>query len=441
MIARSMGPQMLTLYLLTVFVLILINGFFAMAEIALVSARAARLQPLAAAGSAGAQAALELKADPSRLLATVQVGLTIIAVLSGTFGEATLGEALQDYLAEYPGFLHTYAHAISMAVVVIGISYFTLILGELVPKRVALSNPERIAAALARFMRGMAAAGAPIEWFLSASSDLILRLLPMRHPPPAITDEEIGFMLREGAAAGHIPEGETAIVEMALRLGDRRVSAVMTPRTQIEVLDLADPEEEVQRRIRESAFSRFPVADGGTHQLAGIVQVKDLLGAALAGQPFNLRAVLRAPLYLPNTLTVLRALDMFRTSGEQMAVIVDEYGDLEGVITLTDILEALVGDLPESGQADTRVVRREDGSWLVDGMLGVDEVKQALDVVQLPGDDADFHTLGGYLMARLNRVPMAGDRIIAGGFSFEIVEMDGRRVARVLIGSIKGRRA
>ena len=428
---------MLTLHLAILLLLILLNGFFAMAEIALVSARPARLQPRAAEGSTGAQAALELKADPSRLLATVQIGITIIAVLTGTFGEATLGENLQDYLAAHGGPLAGYAHVISMAVVVIGISYFSLILGELVPKRLALLRPEPIAAALARFMRGMARAAAPIEWLLSATTDLLLRLLPLRGGPTAVTDEEIGFMLREGVAAGHIPQAETAIVEMALRLGDRRVSAVMTPRTQIEFLDLDDPEEEIRARIRDSAYSRFPVVQGGTHQLAGIVQVKDLLTASLAGQPFDLRAALRPPLFLPNTVTVLRALEVFRTSGETMALVVDEYGDLEGLVTLTDILEALVGEMPEAGEGDPRVVKREDGTWLIDGMVGLDELKQVLGVAHLPGEDADFHTLGGYLMAQLNRVPMVADRVTAGDYRFEIVEMDGRRVDRVLVAPVK----
>jgi putative hemolysin len=424
---------MLTLYLAIVLLLILLNGFFAMAEIALVSARPARLQPLAAEGHAGAEAALELKADPSRLLATVQIGITIIAVLLGTFGEATLGERLQDYLAEQGGLLADYAHAISMAAVVIGISFFSLILGELVPKRIAMIYPESIAAALARFMRAMARIGTPIEWLLSTTTDLLLRLLPLRGEPPPVTDQEIGFMLREGVAAGHIPQAETAIVEMALRLGDRRVSAVMTPRTQIEFLDLDDPEEELRRHIRDSAYSRFPVVQGGTHQLAGILQVKDLLTATWEGQPFNLRPLLRPPLFLPNTVTVLRALEVFKTSSEPMALVVDEYGDLEGLVTLTDILEALVGELPEAGVTDPRVVKREDGTWLIDGMVGLDELKQVLGVSQLPGEDPDFHTLGGYLMARLNRVPMVADRITAGDWRFEIVEMDGRRVDRVLV--------
>jgi putative hemolysin len=430
---------MLTLNLLIVFLLILVNGFFAMAEIALVSARPARLQPLAERGSSGARAALALKADPSRLLATVQIGLTLIAVLLGTFGEATLGEDLQEYLVGQGGFVGRYAHVISMAAVVVAISYFSLILGELVPKRVALVNPERIAAALAGFMRAMAAVGTPIEWFLSASSNLVLRLLPMRSEASPVTDEEIAFLLREGVAAGAIPQAETAIVEMALRLGERRISAVMTPRTQVEFLDLEDSEEEIRRRIRDSNYSRFPIVEGGTHQLVGIVQSKDLLDAALSGQPFNLRAAIKPPLFLPNTVTVLRALEVFKSTGEPMALVVDEYGDLEGLVTITDILEALVGDISEAGISDPRVVRREDGTWLVDGMIGLDELKHALGVAHLPGDDADFHTLGGYLMAHLNRVPMIADRVTAGGYSFEIVEMDGRRVDRVLVAPVSAK--
>src|ERR1700732_52385 len=431
---------MLTLNLSIVLLLIVVNGFFAMAEIALVASRNARLRPLAEAGNPGAQAALELKANPSRLLATVQVGVTVIAILLGTFGEATLGEALQRHLESREGWPARYAHVISMAVVVIGIAYFSLILGELVPKRIALLHPERIAAALARFMRAVARVGAPIEWFLSASTDFVLRLLPVRSQGAApVTDEEITFMLREGVATGHIPLAETAIVEMALRLGDRRASAVMTPRTQIEWLDLDDSEEDNRRKIRESNYSRFPVVQGGSQQVNGIVQAKDLLAACLAGQPLDLRAATRPPLYLPNTVTVLRVLEVFKTSGEPMALIVDEYGDLEGLVTPSDILETLVGDIPGSPEADQRIVRRDDETWLIDGMVGLDELKQVVGISRLPGEDPDFHTLGGYLMARLNRVPMEADRISAGDWRFEVVKMDGRRVDRVLVTPVKGR--
>ncbi len=429
---------MLTVNLLIVLLLIVLNGFFAMAEIALVSARPARLQPLAAAGSAGAAAALELKADPSRLLSTVQMGITVIAVLSGTFGQATLGEALQAYFASGSGAVARYAHVVSMAIVVVGISYFSLIFGELVPKRIALINPERISAALARLMRLLARIGAPVEFLLSASTDLMLRLLPVKREAAPVTDEEIAFLLREGVAAGHIPQGETVIVEGALRLGERRVNGVMTPRTQIEFIDLGDSEEEIFRQIRASSYSRFPVLEATSHALVGIVQVKDLLAASLAGQKIDLRAALRPPLFLPETVTVLRALEVFKSSGEPMALVVDEYGDLEGLVTLTDILESLVGEV-SGGEADARIVKREDGAWLIDGMLGLDELKQALGIARLPGEDADFHTLGGYLMARLNRVPMIADRVTVEGFRFEVVAMDGRRVDRVLVAPLKAR--
>ncbi len=434
---------MLFVQLTVVFLLILLNGFFAMAEIALVSARTARLKAQAEANNRGAAAALELKSDPSRMLATVQIGITVIAVLSGTFGQATLGAKLQAVLEQHPGVTARYAHAISMAIVVLAISYLSLIIGELAPKRIALSHAEGIAAALSRTMRAFSRIGAPFEWFLSASTDLILRLLGLHNETASpVTDEEISFLLREGTATGHIPRAETEIVEMALRLGDRRASGVMTPRTQIEWLDLNDPEEETRRRIRESPYSRFPVVKGGSQQVVGIVEAKTLLARCLGGQPLDVSSATRQPLYLPNTVSVLRVLDTFKSSGEPMALIVDEYGDLEGLVTPSDILEALVGDIPGESDADQRVVKRDDGTWLIDGMVGLDELKQVLGLSHLTGEDADFHTLGGYLMARLNRVPMIADRVTAQGYQFEIVDMDGRRVDRVLVApvTVKGRR-
>ena len=431
---------MLSLQISIVLLLILLNGFFAMAEIALVSARNARLQPLAAAENAGAQAAIELKADPSRLLSTVQVGVTVIAVLLGTFSQATLGDRLQDQLEGYPGLIGQYAHVISMAAVVLGISYFSLVLGELAPKRIALLHPERIAASLARVMSVIARVGAPIEWLLSASTDLVLGLLPVqKHASAPVTDEEISFLLREGVATGHIPQAETAIVEMALRLGDRRASTVMTPRTKIEWLDLDDPEEENRRKIRDSPYSRFPVVQGGSQHVIGILKCKDLLAATLAGQSLDLPMATRPPLYLPNTVSLLRVLEAFKTSGEAMALIVDEYGDLEGLVTQSDILEALVGDIPGSADADQRVVRREDGTWLIDGMVPLDELKQVLAISHLPGEGPDFYTLGGYIMGRLNRVPMVADRVTAEGYRLEVVKMDGRRVDRVLVSPVKAK--
>jgi putative hemolysin len=284
------------------------------------------LQPLAAEGSRGAEAALELKGDPSRLLATVQIGITIIAVLSGTFGQATFGERLQDYIAESGGFLAGYAHAVSMAVVVIGISYFSLILGELVPKRIALTHPERIAASVARMMHAMARVGAPLEWLLSATSDLILRILPLRGEPRSVTDEEIGFMLREGVAAGHIPLAETAIVEMALRLGERRVSAVMTPRTQIEFLDL-DVREETRGRITTALRGSRCCRAARTSSPASSGQ-GSARGRARRASLQPARGAAPATVSAEHRDGAARA-QVFKTVAT-VALVVDEYGDLQG---------------------------------------------------------------------------------------------------------------
>jgi putative hemolysin len=282
----------------------------------------------------------------------------------------------------------------------------------------------------------MAKIAHPVERLLSGSSNLVLRIGPGRpSEPPPVTEEEITLMLREATAAGHFKAEETAIVQMVFRLGDRRVSAVMTPRTQAEWLDLDDSEEENRRKIRDSDYSRFPVVVGGPEQVLGIVQVKDLLTALLAARPFDIRAAMRPPIYLPNTVTALRALEIFKKSGTPMALVVDEYGDFEGVVTLHDILQSLVGDIADPTDAGSQtVVRRDDGSWLVDGMVAVDEIKDLTGLSLLPGEESgEFQTLGGFLMARINRVPAVGDHIAVKGFRFEVVNMDGRRVDRVLV--------
>jgi putative hemolysin len=427
---------MLTLQIVVILLLMLLNGLFAMAELSLVSARKARLQQAAEQGREGARVALELKADPGRLLSTVQIGITVTAILTGTFGGATLGERLADYLADMPGIIGEYAHAISISAVVVGISYLSLVVGELVPKRLALANPEPLAIALARLMRIVSRVAAPVEWLLSASTDVVLRLLPMRSQrDSAVTEDEINLMLREGAAAGHFHAGETAIVQMALRLGDRRVGAVMTPRPQVVWIDAADPEEEQRSKIVGTPHSRFPVFEGGPDNVLGILQVKDVLARALAGQKLDVRALVHPALFVPNTVTALRALEMFKKSGEPMAIVVDEYGDFEGIVTLNDVMQALVGDIASPGEeTDPAVVRRDDGSWLIDGMVPTDEVKDVVGLNRLPGEEeGDFHTLGGFMMARVHRVPTVGDHFDVDGYRFEVVDMDGRRVDRVLV--------
>jgi putative hemolysin len=427
---------MLTLQIVIILLLMLLNGLFAMAELSLISARKARLQQAAERGSAGAQVALDLKEDPARLLSTVQIGITVTAILTGTFGGATLGESLAEYLADVPGIIGKYAHAISISAVVIVISYLSLVLGELVPKRVALANPEPLAIALSRLMRAVSRVAAPAEWLLSASTNLVLRLLPAGAQKEApVTEDEINLMLREGAAAGQFHAGETAIVQMALRLGDRRVGAVMTPRPQVEWIDATEGEEELRKKVLGTPHSRFPVFEGGPDKVLGILQVKDVLATALAGQKVDLRAAVRPALFLPNTVTALRALEMFKKSGDPMAIVVDEYGDFEGIVTLNDVMQALVGDIASPGEeTDPAFVQREDGSWLIDGMVATDEVKDVVGLSRLPGEEeGDFHTLGGFMMARVHRVPKVGDHFDINGFRFEVVVMDGRRVDRVLV--------
>jgi putative hemolysin len=431
---------MLWLQIAIIFLLIALNGFFAMAEMAVVSARKARLQHAADLGRDGARVALDLKRDPGRFLSTVQIGITVIGVLASVFGGATLADTLTQYLESLGGSIGDYAKSISFAVVVILISYFTLVLGELVPKRLALSRPEFIAARLSGLLLAMSRLATPAERLLSATSNLVLRLVMLRPgEPPPVTEEEITLMLREATAAGHFQAAETAMVQMVFRLGDRRVSTVMTPRTQVEWLDLTDSEEENRRKLHDSAYSRFPVVDGGPHHVVGIVQVKDLLTAALSGRPFDLRTAVKPPLYVPSTVTALRALEIFKKSGSPMALVVDEYGDFEGVVTLHDILQSLVGDIADPGDGGAQaVVKRDDGSWLVDGMVTIDAIKDLLGVPNLPGEESgDFQTLGGFMMARINRVPTVGDRITVKGYRFEVVNMDGRRVDRVLIAPLK----
>ena len=424
---------MLWLQFAIIFVLILFNGFFALAEMAVVSARRVRLQRAADLGQAGAKKALELKRDPGRFLSTVQIGITVIGVFTSALGGATFAEQLA---AQLPA-LGPNAAPVSFAIVVALISYLTLILGELVPKRIALSRPEAIARYLASMLGVMTWLMAPLVWLLAASSNLVLRFLP--HGPSessAVTEEEITIMLREAQAAGNVHAAETAIVQMALRLGDRRVNAVMTPRTQLEWLDLRDSREENMRKVRDSDYSRFPVFDDGPQQVAGIVQVKDILTAEMSGKPFDLKTLVRPALFIPETATALRALELFRKSGEPMVLVVDEFGDLQGTVTLDDILQSLVGDIAEQGEPSSpSIERREDGSFIVDGMTPFDQVRDLLSWSAMPDEEdaGDYHTLGGFVMARLHRIPTVGSRVEVEGVQYDVIGMDGRRVDRVLI--------
>ncbi|MEJ0069437.1 MAG: hemolysin family protein [Pseudomonadota bacterium] len=423
------------LNLLILLLLVLVNGLFAMAEIAIVSARPSRLRHMAEQGDKRAQLVLDMTADPSRFLSTVQIGITLISILTGTFGGATLGEQAAHPLREIP-VLAPYADALGIAAIVVLTTFLTLILGELAPKRIALNQPERLATAMARPMRALSRVATPVAWFLSRTTDLVLLLVPIRKDAGGVvTDEEIKYLMREGARTGHFEQAERDIVEMALRLGDRRVSALMTPRPQMEYLDLDDPVAENQRKVLESHYARFPVIQGGFERVVGIVQVKDLLAAQLKGQPFDLKAAVTPPVFIPETAPALKALELFKRTGTPIALIVDEYGDLQGLVTLNDLLESLVGDIAAPGQADEPAsVRRDDGSWLIDGMMPIDEVADRIGLPRLlHEEDTDYTTLGGFMMAQLKRIPAPTDAVTVDGFRFEVMDMDGHRVDKVLI--------
>ena len=429
----------LTLEMLFVFLLILANGLFAMAEIAILSSRKVRLQQRANEGDLRARAALELAETPNRFLSTVQIGITLIGILAGAYGGATIAHELAAQL-ERISFLAPYSHAISLGVVVLGITYLSLILGELVPKRLALNSPERIACALATPMRLVAVLAFPAVRLLSLSTEVVLRLLgvqPTAEPP--VTEEEIKILIEQGTQAGVFEAAEQDMVERVFRLGDRHVGVLMTPRTEIVWLDVEDSSEQIQSRITSTVHSRFLVAQGALDQVLGIVHAKDLLARSLEGQPFDLKACLRQPLFVPESMRALKVLELFKQSGTHLALVVDEYGGIEGLVTLNDILEAIVGDLPSIDEAaEPPVVQREDGSWLLDGMLPVDEVKELFQLAQLPEEETGtYQTLGGMVMSHLGRIPSAADHFEWAGLRFEVIDMDGHRVDKVLVAPVE----
>ena len=419
--------------------LILANGLFAMSEIAIICSRKARLQRLAEDGNLGARVALDLADSPNLLLSTVQVGITLIGVLSGAFSGAYFSDPLALFLGRFQ-ILAPYSEMVALIVIVLGLTYLSLVIGELVPKRLALNDPERIASRIASPMRVLSMVASPAIKVLSASTDLVLKLLRMRPTgDPPVTEEEIRVLIDQATVAGVFDEAEQDMVERVFRLGDRRVGVLMTPRRKINWLDIDDSPDRNRRRIMKSRYSRFPVSQGRLGNILGVVHVKDLLNRSLLGQPFDLKPCLMQPLFVLESMQVLKVLEAFRESGNQMALIVDEYGTIEGMVTLNDVLEAIIGDIPSLDAVEQpRVTQRGDGSWLVDGMLPVDEFKDFFHIRRLPDDKSGhFHTLGGFIMTHLGRIPVAGDCFETSGLRVEVVDMDGHRVDKVLIDRIE----
>ena len=420
--------------LLVIAFLILLNGFFAMSELAVVSSRRARLEQLAEQKVRGARAALRLLDEPTRFLSTVQVGITLVGVLAGAYSGATIAEPLGDAL--FPSMGRS-AYPFSVAVVVVGITYLSLIVGELVPKRIALNDPERLAAAVAPLMRTLSTAGAPVIWLLRISTEGLLKLLRVPEKPGStVTEEEVKSLIAEGARTGVFHTAERDMIDGVLRLADRSVRSVMTPRVEIVWVDLDDPVETIRSEIAASGHSRFPAGRRGLEELEGVVHTKDLLDQMARTGTFDIDKSIREPLVVHEGTPVLRLLEMFRENPVHMAVVVDEYGVVEGIVTPTDILTAIAGDLPEEpGDIEQEAVRREDGSWLMDGMIGIHEAERLLERRNMRGEE-DFETLAGFVLARLGQIPQVGDSFLWEGLRFEIVDMDGRRIDRILVASV-----
>jgi putative hemolysin len=422
-----------------VILLILVNGLFSMSEMAIVSARKNRLQQKAENGNIGAASALELAKNPNRFLSTVQVGITLIGISSGAFGGATIAEQIGLEINKI-AWLSPYSEGIGVGIVVIVITYLSLVLGELVPKRLALNSAEQVAATISPLMQTLSRVTTPIVTVLSGSTNLVLRILGVRpSTEPEVTEDDLKSMLDQGTESGVFEETEQDMVERIFRLSDRSVSALMTPRTEIIFLDIDAPHEETHQKIARYPFSRFPVIQDTTDNIIGIVQSRDLLLQRVEGSLFDIKKVLHQPLFFPESTPALDVMVNLRATGDELAVIIDEYGGVLGLISMNNILEAIIGDVfKPHGDDEPQATRREDGSWLFDGMILIDELKDYLDIDELPDkDEGNYETLSGLMMAGLGRIPVSGDHFEWKNLRFEVVDMDGRRVDKVLITPIE----
>ncbi len=421
-----------SLEILVILLLVILNGVLAMSELALVSSRKARLTLLVDDGHRGGASALALLENPGRFLSTVQIGITLVGVLAGTFGGATITEELTVYFDDFPD-IAPLGEPIAIAIVVVGITYLSLVIGELVPKQLALKSPERIAAAMARPMAFLAKAASPIVYLLQSSCTLVLRLLGAHHTPEqTVTDEEVKAVVAEGVTAGTLKPAEKEMITSIMRLADWRVQEMMTRHEDIVWLDLGEGEEAIRCRLRESTFSRMPVARGGLDKMLGIVQAKDLLNRVISGGSLDVESALRQPVIVHRHMLALQVLEMFRESPIHMALVLDGSGSLEGIVTAADFLKAIVGGLAEpGGNGEPEATQRDDGSWLVDGDLHVDILKDRLGLREVPAE-RDFHTVAGLILWELERLPSVGEHVDYAGFRFEVVDMDGHKIDKVL---------
>ena len=419
---------------LLLLLLIALNGIFAMSEIAVVSARRARLIQLAEEGSKGARHALTLASEPTRFLSSVQVGITSIGILNGAIGEGVIAARLRPALEQVP-LLAPYADTLSLAIMVAVLTYVSLIIGELVPKRIALIHPETVASVIARPMEVVAGVTRPIVFLLSVSTDSILRLFRVRQAKqPGVTADEIRVMLEQGAEEGVFEPTEHELVTNVLNLDERHVGAVLTPRSDVVYVDIRDSVDTLREKLREQPHSVLPLCEGSLDKVLGFVRSTKVLERFLErGQP-DLPSLAEPPLFVPETMTLMKLLEQFKRTHLPIALVVDEFGDVEGLVSFTDVISSIVGDLPTEPGEEPAIVQREDGSWLLDGAVDLDTALRTLEAEAIVSDEdrQHFHTLGGLAMVALGRVPRTGDVFERGDYRFEVVDMDGNRVDRVL---------
>ena len=425
--------------LVVVLLLLVANGVFAMAEIAVVTARRVRLEQRALHGDTRAARALRLSRNPTSFLSTVQVGITLIGILAGAYGGTTLAAPLEAWLGRF-AWIGDSADTLAFAVVVSVITYLSLVIGELVPKAIALSNPEGIASAVATRVEAVARVASPLVVILDVSTRFVLKLLRIAPAQEGtVTEDEIRAMLKQASKTGAVDEVEQAIVEQVFRLGDRRVSSIMTPRPDIDWLDIHEGLDGVTQHLSVAKHPRLLFCDGGLDTVLGVVRSEDVLTHLLTHQQVDLQAMLKPPIFVPATLSVFQLVESFRAGKMHVALVLDEFGAVEGIVTPTDVLEGLVGEMQSDADAgeDPYIVARADGSWLVDGITPIEELASVVTLPPMPDEEAgSYQTVAGFVMTRMARVPRAGETFAYGGLQFEVIDMDGRRIDKVLIAPI-----